>query len=117
MKPSPFKYNPANSLAAALAAKAEYGAEARFLAGGQSLIPAMNFRLAQPSVLIDLNELPELAYITTADGAAQRDDGGALRIGGMTRQRTLERSDAVRAVLPLLHRTLPYIAHPAIRNR
>jgi CO/xanthine dehydrogenase FAD-binding subunit len=117
MKPAAFEYYRPRSLDEALALLAEHGDAAKPLAGGQSLIPAMNFRLAQPSVLIDLNELPELAYITTADGAAHGDGGGALRIGGMTRQRTLERSDAVRAVVPLLNRTLPYIAHPAIRNR
>jgi aerobic carbon-monoxide dehydrogenase medium subunit len=116
MKPAAFDYYRPRSLDEALALLAEHGDAAKPLAGGQSLIPAMNFRLAQPSVLIDLNGVPELAYITAAD-RAQANGGGTLRIGGMTRQRTLERSAAVGASLPLLHRTLPYIAHPAIRNR
>jgi carbon-monoxide dehydrogenase medium subunit len=108
VKPAPFKYIAADSLPAALAAKAEHGAEARFLAGGQSLIPAMNFRLAQPGVLIDINPLAELDYV--------RDDG-ALRIGALTRMRTLERSPLVAERQPLLHEAVPHIAHPQIRNR
>jgi carbon-monoxide dehydrogenase medium subunit len=91
-----------------LAAKAEYGPEARFLAGGQSLIPAMNFRLAQPGVLIDINGLAELDYVR-ADGA--------LRIGALTRTRTLERSALVAERQPLLAEAVPHVAHPQIRNR
>lgn len=101
MKPSPFKYLAADSLAAALAAKAEHGSDARFLAGGQSLIPAMNFRLAQPAMLIDINGLAELDYV--------REDG-ALRIGALTRMRTLERS-------AVLGEAVRQVAHPQIRNR
>jgi carbon-monoxide dehydrogenase medium subunit len=108
MKPPRFKYIAADSLAAALAAKAEHGAEARFLAGGQSLIPAMNFRLAQPAVLIDINPLAELDYV--------REDG-ALRIGALTRNRTLERSELVAEHQPLLAEAVPHVAHPQIRNR
>jgi aerobic carbon-monoxide dehydrogenase medium subunit len=101
MKPPRFKYIAAESLAAALAAKARHGAEARFLAGGQSLIPALNFRLAQPGVLIDINGLAELDYVR-ADGA--------LRIGALTRLRTLERT-------ALLAEAVRQVAHPQIRNR
>jgi carbon-monoxide dehydrogenase medium subunit len=101
MKPSRFKYIAAGSLASALAAKAEYGPEARFLAGGQSLIPAMNFRLAQPGVLIDINPLAELDYV--------REDA-TLRIGALTRMRTLERT-------ALLAEAVRQVAHPQIRNR
>jgi CO/xanthine dehydrogenase FAD-binding subunit len=108
MKPPPFKYVAAESLAAALAAKAEHGAEARFLAGGQSLIPAMNFRLAQPGVLIDINGLAELDYL--------RSDG-TLRIGALTRTRTLERAALIAERQPLLHEAVPHVAHPQIRNR
>jgi CO/xanthine dehydrogenase FAD-binding subunit len=108
MKPPQFKYIAADSLAAALAAKAEHGAEARFLAGGQSLIPAMNFRLAQPGVLIDINGIAELDYV--------REDG-ALRIGALTRTRTLERSPLVAERQPLLSEAVPHVAHPQIRNR
>jgi carbon-monoxide dehydrogenase medium subunit len=108
MKPSRFKYIAADSLASALAAKAEYGPEARFLAGGQSLIPAMNFRLAQPGVLIDINRLAELDYVR---------EEGALRIGALTRMRTLERSVLVAERQSLLHEAMPHVAHPQIRNR
>jgi carbon-monoxide dehydrogenase medium subunit len=101
MKPAPFKYIAADTLAAALAAKAEHGAEARFLAGGQSLIPAMNFRLAQPGVLIDINPLAELDYVR---------EEGTLRIGALTRLRTLERT-------ALLSEAVRHVAHPQIRNR
>jgi CO/xanthine dehydrogenase FAD-binding subunit len=108
MKPPRFKYIAADSLASALTAKAEYGADARFLAGGQSLIPAMNFRLAQPAVLIDINPIAELDFI--------REDG-TLRIGALTRNRALERSPLVAERHPLLAEAVPHVAHPQIRNR
>lgn len=110
MKPAPFKYIAAASLAQALALKAEHGDEARFLAGGQSLVPTLNFRLAQPAVLIDINPLGELAGIARANGHA-------LRIGALTRYRTLEREPLVAEALPLIAEALPHIAHPQIRNR
>jgi CO/xanthine dehydrogenase FAD-binding subunit len=109
MKPAPFEYHRPRSLDEALALLAQYGGDAKPLAGGQSLIPAMNFRLATPAVLVDLNALDELAYITSS--------GGGLRIGGMTRQRAVERSAEIAKDTPLLHETMPFIAHPAIRNR
>lgn len=109
MKPAPFRYVAASSLAAALASKAEHGEDARFLAGGQSLIPAMNFRMAQPAVLIDVNPLTDLDYI--------RREGGTLRIGALTRYRTLQRSELVTKHQPLLAEALPQVAHPQIRNR
>ena len=110
MKPAPFQYYAPRSLEEALALLAEHGYDAKPLAGGQSLVPAMNFRLAQPAVLVDLNRLSELAGIT-ADGQ------GGLRIGAMTRQRAIERNPLVAQQAPLLAETLPYIAHPQIRNR
>src|SRR5580704_11831782 len=110
MKPAPFKYIAASSLDQALALKAEYGDEARFLAGGQSLIPAMNFRLARPAVLIDINPLSELAGI-------DRSDGETIRVGAVTRYRALERDTAFLNVCPLFADALPHIAHPQIRNR
>ncbi len=110
MKPAPFEYFRPRTLDEALSLLAEHGSDAKPLAGGQSLIPAMNFRLATPSVLVDLNAIPRLAYV------AQGDSGG-LNIGGMTRQRELERSRHVAARVPLISETMPYIAHPAIRNR
>lgn len=110
MKPAPFKYIAASSLAHALSVKAEYGEEARFLAGGQSLVPTMNFRLAQPAVLIDINPLEALAGLA-------RVDGHSLRIGALTRYRTIERDPAVPEALPLIAEALPHIAHPQVRNR
>jgi len=89
--------------------KAEYGDEARFLAGGQSLVPTMNFRLTQPAVLIDINPLKELAGIGNG--------GDRLRIGALTRYRSLERDPTIERKLPLIHEALPHIAHPQIRNR
>jgi CO/xanthine dehydrogenase FAD-binding subunit len=109
MKPAPFEYIRPRTLDEALSVLAEHGSDARPLAGGQSLIPAMNFRLATPSVLVDLNGLDELSYI--------KDDTGDLRIGGMTRQRAVERSALVAGRFPLVAETMPHIAHPAIRNR
>lgn len=110
MKPPPFQYYAPTSLAEALAHLAEAGGEAKPLAGGQSLIPTMNFRLAQPEILVDLNPVAELNYIRpTADGG--------LAIGAMTRQRQVERSNLVAERAPLVHETMPYIAHPQIRNR
>jgi len=109
MKPAPFRYAAAQSLEHALALKAEAGEEARFLAGGQSLIPAMNFRLAQPAMLIDLNPLDELDYI--------RVDHGVIRIGARTRYSKVEHATEVARWQPLLAEVLPNIAHPQIRNR
>jgi CO/xanthine dehydrogenase FAD-binding subunit len=110
MKPAPFRYVAAKTVEQALALKAEHGDEARFLAGGQSLVPTMNFRLTQPALLIDINRLSELAGV--GNGAADR-----LRIGAMTRYRSLERDPAIERKLPLIHEALPLIAHPQIRNR
>ena len=111
MKPAAFKYVLPKTLEEALALKAEHGDEAVFLAGGQSLIPAMNFRLAQPGVLIDINALDELAFI-------RRDEAsGELRLGALTRHRDLQFDPAIAAAQPLLHETAPNVAHPQIRNR
>jgi carbon-monoxide dehydrogenase medium subunit len=110
MKPAAFKYVKASSLAHALSLKAEHGDEARFLAGGQSLIPAMNFRLARPSVLIDINDLGDLA------GCA-RPDESRVRLGALTRYRALERDGDFLKSCPLFADALPHIAHPQIRNR
>lgn len=110
MKPPPFKYYAPTSLAEALTRLAEHGGEAKALAGGQSLIPTMNFRLAQPGALVDLNHIPELSYIRPSS------DGG-LAIGAMTRHRQVERSALVKERAPLVFETMPFIAHPQIRNR
>lgn len=109
MKPAPFEYLAPDSLDAALDLLAHRGGEAKLLAGGQSLIPVMNFRLAQPTLLVDLNRLRDLDYL--------REDAGGLRIGAMTRQRRLERDPLVPRLAPLLGEAVPFIAHPQIRNR
>jgi carbon-monoxide dehydrogenase medium subunit len=109
VKPPQFGYHRPASLAEALALLGGQ-AGAKPLAGGQSLIPAMNFRLAAPAELVDLNELTELA------GISEPADGG-LAIGAMTRHSAVERSDLVRARAPLLSLAMPYIAHSQIRSR
>jgi CO/xanthine dehydrogenase FAD-binding subunit len=109
MKPAPFKYIAASSLEHALALKAEHGDDAKFLAGGQSLLPTMNFRLARPAILIDINEISELAGIRASDGVT--------RIGALTRYRALQRDAAFAQAFPLIGEALPHIAHPQIRNR
>jgi CO/xanthine dehydrogenase FAD-binding subunit len=107
MKPAPFQYEAARSLAGALRL---LGAEdAKALAGGQSLVPLLNFRLARPALLVDLNPIAELAYL--------RRSGGVLRIGALTRQATLERSAVVQRGWPLLRQAVRRVGHPAIRSR
>jgi CO/xanthine dehydrogenase FAD-binding subunit len=110
MKPAPFKYLSPSSVDEALQMIEQYGPDAKLLAGGQSLLPAMNFRLLQPSALIDLNQIPSLSYIRSAEG-------GGLRIGAMTRQSQVEHDPAIAELVPLLHETMPRIAHLQIRNR
>lgn len=109
MKPAAFDYHAPRSVEEALGLIGEFGGDAKVLAGGQSLVPTMNFRLAQPAVLIDLNGIEELFFI--------REDRDGLRCGAMTRQRTVERSAIVRRRTPLLHEAVPHIAHAQIRNR
>jgi carbon-monoxide dehydrogenase medium subunit len=112
MKPAPFEYQAPASLDAALDVLARRGGDAKILAGGQSLIPVMNFRLAEPALLVDINKLTELDFIRRDEGG----DGG-LRIGALTRQRRVERDALVAEAAPLLHEAMPFIAHPQIRNR
>jgi CO/xanthine dehydrogenase FAD-binding subunit len=109
MKPARFDYVAPRSEDEALAALAEHGDGARILAGGQSLIPLMNFRLAQPAVIVDINRLADLAYVRPADGG--------LAIGALTRQHALERDTAVRARLPVLAEACHLIGHLPIRHR
>ena len=109
MKPAPFEYYSPRTLDEALALLAEHGGDAKPLAGGQSLIPAMNFRLATPSVLVDLNAIDGLSGISASDGG--------LRVGGMTRHRALERSAVVAKLAPLVTAAMPFVAHAAIRTR
>jgi CO/xanthine dehydrogenase FAD-binding subunit len=109
MKPPKFEYLAPASLDEALALLAERGDEAKVLAGGQSLVPLLNFRLVRPGYLIDLNDIPGLAYI--------RQENGHVAIGALTRQRALETSDLIRERVPLLADAMPQIGHVQIRNR
>ena len=109
MKPAAFAYFAPRSVDETLALLAEHGDDAKPLAGGQSLVPTMNFRLAQPAALIDLNGVAELFFL--------REDADGLRCGAMTRQRTVERSPLAQRHTPLLHEAMPHIAHVQIRNR
>jgi CO/xanthine dehydrogenase FAD-binding subunit len=109
VKPAPFVYYCPASLEEALELLAEHE-EAKPLAGGQSLIPAMNFRLAAPAALVDLNRIAALAGDTGMEN-------GGLRLGAMTRHSTLEKSRLVAERAPLLAETMPFIAHPQIRSR
>ncbi len=110
MKPPAFKYYAPTTVEEALALLAEHGYDAKPLAGGQSLIPTMNFRLAAPAVLVDLNRISDLSYIRAAD------DGG-VRVGAMARHAQVERDPIIAERAPLVHETMPNIAHPQIRNR
>lgn len=109
MKPPPFEYFAPTSVDECVALLAERGEDAKLLAGGQSLVPLMNLRLAAPEVLIDLNGVEELARIER--------DNGHLVIGAMTRHRDVASSDLVRSLRPLLADAAALIGYPAIRNR
>jgi CO/xanthine dehydrogenase FAD-binding subunit len=109
MKPPPFEYAAPRKTDEALALLAQHGERAKVLAGGQSLLPLLNFRLAQPEVLVDVNRLAELAYV--------RPDDGGLAIGALTRQHALERSDAIRARAPIVAEACRMIGHLPIRHR
>ncbi len=109
MKPAAFDLEIANSIENVLGLLSDAQREVKVLAGGQSLVPLMNFRLARPAVLVDLNRLAELRYI--------RDWEGGLAIGAMTRQSALERSALVKDRAPLVAEVMPWIAHTPIRNR
>ena len=108
MKPAVFDYHAPRTVDEALGLLAQYGGDAKPLAGGQSLVPTMNFRLAQPAALIDLNGIDDLFYLHEGEGG--------LRCGAMTRQRTVEHSSLAQRLSPLLHEAMPHIAHTQIRN-
>jgi len=110
MKPAPFEYYAPTTVEEALSLLTEHGYDAKVLAGGQSLVPMMNFRLVQPSILVDLNNIPDLAYI-------KPDDGGGLHLGAMTRHHQVEISPLVEERSPLIHSAMPKIAYPQIRSR
>ena len=109
MKPPLFDYRSPSSLDEALALRSEYSDDSAVLAGGQSLMPMLNLRLARPEVLIDLGRVAELAGIRELDGG--------VSLGAMTRQRSAERSDLIRARAPLVQQALAHVGHPTIRNR
>jgi carbon-monoxide dehydrogenase medium subunit len=110
MKPPPFEYYAPDTIEEALSHLAEHGYDAKALAGGQSLIPMMNFRLAQPEILIDLNKIANLSYISPGE------DGG-LRVGAMTRHAQVESNPLVKERLPLIYEAMPQIATTQIRSR
>ena len=109
MKPAPFAYARPGDLDEALATLAENAEDGKVLAGGQSLVPALNFRLARPSVLIDLSQVRGLDEIT--------DEGEYLRIGAMARQRAVEISPVARRSCALVTKVLPFVGHLQNRNR
>lgn len=109
VKPPPFRYHAPHSVEEALGVLAEVGADGKVLAGGQSLLPILNMRLAAPKHLVDINRVAELDYLTA--------DSAGVRVGALARHARLERDKAAFRVLPLLHETLRLVAHPVIRNR
>jgi CO/xanthine dehydrogenase FAD-binding subunit len=109
VKPPKFEYAAPTTLEEAVRLRVELGPESAFLAGGQSLVPMLNMRLARPTALIDLNGIPELSYV--------RRENGVIATGAMTRQRELERSDDAFRSCPLLREALLHVAHSIIRNR
>src|SRR5918997_4898393 len=109
VKAPAFDYVRVRSLREALTLLGEHGDRAKIIAGGQSLVPALNLRLLAPALLIDIGALDELRAISVA--------GGAMRIGALTRHVDLERSPEIARHTPLLAKAVVHVAHPAIRNR
>jgi carbon-monoxide dehydrogenase medium subunit len=109
MKPPKFDYHAPKSVDDALALLERYGGDAKILAGGQSLMPLLNFRLSRPAALVDLNRIPSLAYIKEVDGR--------VSLGAMTRQRAIEFSPVVKDRLPLLREATRWVGHLPIRTR
>lgn len=110
MKPSQFSYVRPTTVAEAVVALTAAGGDAKIIAGGQSLVPMLNFRLLSPAVLIDINRIAELDFVE------QQPDGG-LHIGALTRHHTLETSAVVKRLFPVLNEAMAHVAHLAIRNR
>ena len=110
MKPAPFKYFKPTTVEQALDFVADQPHGVKLLAGGQSLIPTLNFRLAQPAVLIDISEISTLDYIKAGKK-------GGVSIGAMTRQRKVEKDPLIVEHAPLLHETMPHLSHIQIRSR
>ena len=110
MKPPPFEYYAPKTVDETLAHLAEFGYDAKVLAGGQSLVPMMNFRLAQPSVIVDINNLSELFSI-------REDDGGGIYIGAMARHHQVETNSLVAERAALITDAMPHIATVQVRSR
>jgi CO/xanthine dehydrogenase FAD-binding subunit len=109
MKPAPFDYVSPSTVEAAVEALVASDGEGKVLAGGQSLLPLLNFRMARPKVLVDLNRIEGLSYI--------EDRGDRIAIGALTRHRELEHSPLIAAKLPVISAAMRHVAHLAIRNR
>ncbi len=109
MKPNPFEYFTPGTVGEAVRLLEQYGEEGKVMAGGQSLIPMLNFRVARPRYLIDINGLKDLDYI--------REDKGELVIGALTRERTVEKSAVVQKLCPILPKAISYVGHVPIRTR
>src|SRR5260221_3594296 len=109
MYPASFEYARPSTLSEAVALLAKYGEDAKILAGGHSLIPAMKLRFGRPSVVVDIGRIPELNYI--------REQGGRLTIGATTTHRTLETSETARARCPLLSDVAAHIGDVQVRNK
>ena len=109
MKPAKFDYYAPATRDEVLELLGQHGYDAKVLAGGQSLMPMMNLRLARPAVVVDINRVEGLSGISS--------DGGGMTIGAMTRQREIERSAEVAAHFPVISAAIPHIAHFQIRNR
>ncbi|HVH73835.1 MAG TPA: xanthine dehydrogenase family protein subunit M [Stellaceae bacterium] len=109
MKPARFDYHRPASIDEAIAVLARYDGEARILAGGQSLVPMMNFRIATPAALVDINRIAALAHITV--------EGDIVRVGAMTRQREIEHSPVIKEKLPLLAEAIRLVGHLPTRSR
>src|SRR6266540_3835389 len=109
MKPARFEYVAPATLEAAVAALAAAGGEGKLLAGGQSLLPLLNFRMARPAVLVDLNGIKDLSFIELR--------GDSIVIGALTRHREIEHSPLIVSRLPVMSAAMRHVAHLAIRNR
>lgn len=109
MKPPRFEYYDSTTIAETVSVLQQYGDDAKVLAGGQSLMPLLNFRLARPAAVVDINAVKELDYL-------RREDGW-LAIGALVRQRAAELSPLVAEACPMLAEALPLIGHFQIRNR
>src|ERR1700722_12425697 len=109
MKPAPFDYVAPTSLEAAVEALAAANGDGKVMAGGQSLVPLLNFRMTRPSVVVDLRKIPGLSFI--------EDRGSTIAIGALTRHADVKRSGIVAAKLPVMSVAMPHVAHLAIRNR